>query len=29
MFPVHLVPVTIMAVVAAVVGLYCRYTARD
>ena len=29
MFPVYLVPVTIMAVFAAVVGLYCRDTARD
>jgi hypothetical protein len=29
MFPLFLVPITIMAVFAAVVGLYCKFTARD
>ena len=29
MFPMFLVPVTIVAVFAAVVGFYCKLTARD
>ena len=29
MFPLYLVPITIVATLAAVIGLYCRYTARD
>ena len=29
MFPVYLVPITILASLAAIVGLYCRLTARD
>ena len=29
MFPLYLVPITIMAVLATVGGFYCRWTARD
>jgi hypothetical protein len=29
MFPLYLVPITIMAAIAAVVGLYLRFTERD
>jgi hypothetical protein len=29
MFPVYLVPVTIVAAFAAVIGVYCRFTACD
>lgn len=29
MFPIYLVPITIVASLAAIVGLYCRYTAGD
>ncbi len=29
MFPLYLVPITILAVIAAVVGLYLRFTERD
>ena len=29
MFPLFLVPISIIASLAAIVGLYCRLTARD
>ena len=29
MFPLFLVPIILIASLAAVVGLYCRFTARD
>ena len=29
MFPLFLVPVTIVAILAAIVGFYCKLTARD
>jgi hypothetical protein len=29
MFPLYLVPITLMAAIAAVVGLYLRFTERD